>query len=160
MCSSRGISLVFIFFFFKTSSVPFYTGLYFLCAIGPNLQGFDGGFSKIIPSKSCLSSLRSVGCHQVGADIDLVVGKLHRTLLFPAVMGRCGGYWVMFTIDFVAIFLSECDRDLNMIASPLTPFNLNRPLLKPDLNNHFFNAVRTTKVILPQLYWDGGRNPS
>ena len=86
VCPSWGIC--FFFLFFPTSPVPFDTGLYFPRAIGPNLWGFDGGFSKIFPSKSCQRSLRSVGCHQVGTDIDLVVGKIHHTQLFSTHHGQ------------------------------------------------------------------------
>lgn len=50
----------------------------------PNLWGFNGGFSKIIPSKRCQCSWRSVSCHRVEADIDLVVVKQHHTALFSA----------------------------------------------------------------------------
>lgn len=66
----------------KQDSVSLYYRLYFPCVMDLNLKGSQHGFSKIISSKSCQCSFRSVGRHRVQADIDLVMSKLHLTLLF------------------------------------------------------------------------------
>ena len=60
--------LLLLFFppFFKPPLSHFTLDCISTVLLASNLRGFDGGFSKIIPSKSCQCSWRSVRCHQVG----------------------------------------------------------------------------------------------
>lgn len=82
----------------------FCTRLCFHHAIRAASGASGGGFSKIIPSKSCQRRWRSVSCQRVEAHIEPVVVKRHRTLaIFGPIAGRYHVDRTMLAIDFVAV---------------------------------------------------------
>lgn len=112
--------------------------------LAPNLLGFGGGFTKIIPSKSCQCSWRSVSCHQVEADIDLVVGKLHHTWLFPACCGQMWWWLGCVTIDFIAI----CVRRQSVVLTWPDYQRCNSIILNRELTQVLFCMNRVCDVVL------------